>query len=261
MRFFLRGYITAVVSVALLFVTESNPLPDGSTCRNYVTNNAPVNPTAPTDLRRARVQYLSKQNTVSGSPSSKIEAPVEDPCQNDEELARLLQEEENSMPLWNAPDPGPRNVFQAVCAGAGRLLSNILPPRSGSDRPMEPALPVLPHSTQRPEQQHDDSEYARRIQEEEWVAVADAISAEVRLYDRLFTDAQPDAGGKDFIEGLNPNSLKVVRAVVEPSLTHAKPDDKFQFERLGYFVADRVDHKPGKPVFNLAVGLRDGWGK
>jgi len=94
-----------------------------------------------------------------------------------------------------------------------------------------------------------------------WVAVADAISAEVRLYDRLFTDAQPDAGGKDFIEGLNPNSLKVVRAVVEPSLTGAKPDDKFQFERLGYFVADRVDHTASKPVFNLAVGLRDGWGK
>ena len=94
-----------------------------------------------------------------------------------------------------------------------------------------------------------------------WVAVADALSAEVRLYDRLFTDAQPDAGGKDFIECLNPSSLKLVQAVVEPSLASAKPDDKFQFERVGYFVADRVDHTPGKPVFNLAVGLRDGWGK
>ena len=94
-----------------------------------------------------------------------------------------------------------------------------------------------------------------------WVAVADAQSAEVRMYDRLFNDANPDAGGKDFVEGLNPNSLKVVTAVVEPSLASAKADDKFQFERVGYFVADRVDHTPGKPVFNLAVGLRDGWGK
>ncbi len=94
-----------------------------------------------------------------------------------------------------------------------------------------------------------------------WVAVADGIPAEVRLYDRLFTDEQPDAGGKDFIESLNPNSLKVVRAIVEPSLASAKADDKFQFERHGYFVADRVDHAAGKPVFNLAVGLRDGWGK
>jgi glutaminyl-tRNA synthetase len=94
-----------------------------------------------------------------------------------------------------------------------------------------------------------------------WVAVADALAAEVRMYDRLFNDANPDAGGKDFIEGLNPNSLKVVTAVVEPTLASAKADDKFQFERVGYFVADRIDHTPGKPVFNLAVGLRDGWGK
>ncbi len=94
-----------------------------------------------------------------------------------------------------------------------------------------------------------------------WVAVADGIPAEVRMYDRLFSDAQPDAGGKDFIESLNPNSLKVVTAIVEPSLANAQPDQKFQFERHGYFVADRVDHADGKPVFNLAVGLKDGWGK
>ncbi len=95
-----------------------------------------------------------------------------------------------------------------------------------------------------------------------WVGVADASAAEVRLYDRLFTDPQPDAGGKDFIESLNPSSLKVVAAIVEPSLASAQPDQKFQFERHGYFVADRVDHVPGqRAVFNLAVGLRDGWGK
>ena len=94
-----------------------------------------------------------------------------------------------------------------------------------------------------------------------WVGVADGVEAEVRMYDRLFLDAQPDAGGKDFIESLNPNSLKVVTAFVEPSLANAKPDDKFQFERHGYFVADREDHAAGKPVFNLAVGLKDSWGK
>jgi len=95
-----------------------------------------------------------------------------------------------------------------------------------------------------------------------WVGVADASAAEVRLYDRLFTDPQPDAGGKDFIESLNPSSLKVVTAMVEPSLASAQLDQKFQFERHGYFTADRVDHVPGqRAVFNLAVGLRDGWGK
>ena len=94
-----------------------------------------------------------------------------------------------------------------------------------------------------------------------WVGVADGVNAEVRMYDRLFLDAHPDAGGKDFIESLNPDSLKVVTAIVEPSLANAKPDDKFQFERHGYFAADCVDHAEGKPVFNLAVGLRDSWGK
>lgn len=94
-----------------------------------------------------------------------------------------------------------------------------------------------------------------------WVSVADGVQAEVRLYDRLFLDAQPDAGGKDFIEALNPNSLKVVTAYVEPSLAQARPDDKFQFERHGYFVADRKDHVAGKPVFNRVTGLKDSWGK
>ncbi|MDR7094651.1 glutamine--tRNA ligase/YqeY domain fusion protein [Hydrogenophaga laconesensis] len=94
-----------------------------------------------------------------------------------------------------------------------------------------------------------------------WVSAADGVQAEVRLYDRLFLDAHPDAGGKDFIEALNPNSLKVVTAYVEPSLAAAKPDEKFQFERHGYFVADRKDHVAGKPVFNRVTGLKDSWGK
>jgi len=95
-----------------------------------------------------------------------------------------------------------------------------------------------------------------------WVGVADGVKAEVRMYDRLFLDAQRHAGGKDLIESLNPDSMKVVTAIVAPSLVRADPDDKFQFERHAYFVADLVDHVQGsKPVFNLAVGLKDSWGK
>ncbi|MDE2592839.1 MAG: glutamine--tRNA ligase/YqeY domain fusion protein [Burkholderiales bacterium] len=92
-----------------------------------------------------------------------------------------------------------------------------------------------------------------------WVGVADGVAAEVRLYDRLFTEAQPDAGGKDFLASLNPASKKVVTAYVEPSLALAAPDQKFQFERFGYFVADRKDHQAGKPVFNKITGLKDSW--
>ena len=94
-----------------------------------------------------------------------------------------------------------------------------------------------------------------------WVGVHDAIAAEMRLYDRLFTEAQPDAGGKDFKAALNPHSKKVVTGYLEPSLANARPDDKFQFERHGYFVADRVDHAAGKPVLNRIAGLKDSWGK
>jgi glutaminyl-tRNA synthetase len=94
-----------------------------------------------------------------------------------------------------------------------------------------------------------------------WVGVHDGITAHVRLYDRLFTDAQPDAGGKDFLQSLNPNSLRTMQAIVEPSLANAKPDEKFQFERHGYFVADQSEHSDNKAVFNLAVNLKDSWGK
>ena len=95
-----------------------------------------------------------------------------------------------------------------------------------------------------------------------WVGVADGVPAEVRLYDRLFADAHPDAGGKDFLQSLNPDSLKVVTSYVEPSLAAAQADQKFQFERFGYFVADRLDHVAGaKPVFNRVAGLKDSWGK
>jgi len=92
-----------------------------------------------------------------------------------------------------------------------------------------------------------------------WVGVADGVKAEVRLYDRLFSDPQPDAGGKDFLEALNPHSLQVVQAYVEPSLLRALPDQKFQFERLGYFVADRIDHSSSHLVFNRVTGLKDSW--
>lgn len=94
-----------------------------------------------------------------------------------------------------------------------------------------------------------------------WVSVAGAVAAEVRLYDRLFTEAQPDAGGRDFLSVLNPNSKKVVTAYLEPGLAAAQPDDKFQFERHGYFVADRHDHTSARPVFNRTTTLKDTWAK
>jgi glutaminyl-tRNA synthetase len=91
-----------------------------------------------------------------------------------------------------------------------------------------------------------------------WVSAAHAVDAEVRLYDRLFTVAEPDAGG-DFKQYLNPHSLEVVTAKCEPSLKDAKPELRYQFERLGYFALDK-DSPPGK-LFNRTITLRDTWAK
>ena len=94
-----------------------------------------------------------------------------------------------------------------------------------------------------------------------WVSIPHAVEAEVRLYDRLFDDPEPDGHkDKEFLEFLNPESLKVITGYVEPSIRNAKALDHFQFQRLGYFNID-PDSAPGKPVFNRTVGLRDTWAK
>ncbi len=89
-----------------------------------------------------------------------------------------------------------------------------------------------------------------------WVSASKGIPAEVRIYDRLFTESDPETGD-DFLANLNPESLKVVQAVIEPVLAEAKPEDRFQFEREGYFVADQYDHSSEKPVFNRILDLKD----
>ena len=95
-----------------------------------------------------------------------------------------------------------------------------------------------------------------------WVSATEGKRAEVRLYDRLFTVAAPDKGGDDFMGYINPDSLAVkVDCMVEPGLVDALPEQNFQFERQGYFVADRYDHSVEHPVFNRTIGLRDSWTK
>ncbi|WLE58987.1 glutamine--tRNA ligase/YqeY domain fusion protein [Burkholderia plantarii] len=93
-----------------------------------------------------------------------------------------------------------------------------------------------------------------------WVSAAHAVAAEVRIYDRLFREAHPDAGGRNYLEALNPDSKKIVNAYLEPGAERAEAEARYQFERHGYFVADRLDSQPGKPVFNRIVPLRDSWG-
>ncbi|MFT4101901.1 MAG: glutamine--tRNA ligase/YqeY domain fusion protein [Burkholderiaceae bacterium] len=90
-----------------------------------------------------------------------------------------------------------------------------------------------------------------------WLSRIDAVPAEVRLYERLFTQPHPDAGGRDYTQALNPDSKRIARAFVEPGLAQSPAEHRVQFERHGYFVTDRRDSQPGKLVFNRSVTLRD----
>jgi glutaminyl-tRNA synthetase len=90
-----------------------------------------------------------------------------------------------------------------------------------------------------------------------WVSASHGVEAELRVYGRLLNHESPDRGGEDFMTHINPDSLSISTAIVEPSLAQAAPETVFQFEREGYYVADRCDHSADKPVFNLTIGLRE----
>jgi glutaminyl-tRNA synthetase len=94
-----------------------------------------------------------------------------------------------------------------------------------------------------------------------WVSAPHAYACEVRLFDRLYKEPHPGAGERDHIQDLNPGSKHVITAQLEPALKDARAGEHFQFERHGYFAADAVDSRPGAPVFNRAVTLRDSWHK
>lgn len=95
-----------------------------------------------------------------------------------------------------------------------------------------------------------------------WVSAAQNLECEVRLYDRLFTDAAPDAGGKDFMDSINPESLEILQGCkAELSLANAGLEDRYQFERSGYFILDSKYSTESAPVFNRVIGLRDTWNK
>jgi len=95
-----------------------------------------------------------------------------------------------------------------------------------------------------------------------WVSAAHSVPAEVRLYDRLFSVADPLGADSDYTEYLNPKSLETLRSCrLEPSLADAVPGSRYQFERLGYFCVDSVDSSDKALVFNRTVTLRDSWAK
>ncbi len=121
---------------------------------------------------------------------------------------------------------------------------------------------VALHCTYDPETKNGQAPDGRKVRGTiHWVSAPHALEAEVRLYDHLFAAERPDEL-EDYRTGLNPNSLTVLTSCrIEPSLADAAPGSHYQFERLGYFCVDSVDSKPGAPVFNQTVTLRDSWAK
>jgi glutaminyl-tRNA synthetase len=121
------------------------------------------------------------------------------------------------------------------------------------------------HCTYDPETRGGNAPDGRKVQGTiHWVSAQHALDAEVRLYDHLFKVPAPEdvPDGVDYKTNLNPESLVVLKGCkLEPSLKEAKPGERFQFERVGYFCVDSVDSKPGQPVFNRTVSLRDSWQK
>jgi glutaminyl-tRNA synthetase len=117
------------------------------------------------------------------------------------------------------------------------------------------------HCTYDPETRGGSAPDGRKVKGTlHWVSADHAVDAEVRLYDRLFTEAEPEAEG-DFIDCLNPNSLKIITGKLEPSLADLPVGQRVQFERLGYFTPDPKDSAEGQLVFNRIVALRDSWAK
>jgi len=120
------------------------------------------------------------------------------------------------------------------------------------------------HCTLDPETRHGMPGADRKVKGTiHWVSAKHAVATEVRLYDRQFNVSAPEneEDGKTWLEHINPQAKRVVQAWLEPAAANVAPEQRFQFERLGYFVADRVDHQPAKPVFNRTVTLRDTWAR
>jgi glutaminyl-tRNA synthetase len=159
----------------------------------------------------------------------------------------------------------PKKYYRLAPGQEVRLRWGYLVRSTGAVKDPKTGEVVEVHCTYDPETRGGNTPDGRKVKGTiHWVSAAHALKAEVRLYDSLFTKPNPDdvPEGLDYRANLNPNSLEVLSdCYVEPSLKIAAPGSRFQFERLGYFCVDSGDSKPGKPIFNRTVTLKDTWAK
>jgi len=159
----------------------------------------------------------------------------------------------------------PRKYFRLTPGREVRLRYAYYVTCTGFDTDPETGEVTEVRATYDPETRGGDSADGRKVKGTiHWVSARHAVDMEVRLYDHLFRVPDPEQveEGSDFLSNLNPESLEVIRdAKLEPAVLESSPGDRFQLERLGYFCVDTVDSKPGAPVLNRAVALRDSWAK
>ncbi|MGD0655990.1 MAG: glutamine--tRNA ligase/YqeY domain fusion protein [Thermoguttaceae bacterium] len=159
----------------------------------------------------------------------------------------------------------PKKYYRLAPGQEVRLRWGYLVRSTGAVKDPKTGEVLEVHCTYDPETRGGNTPDGRKVKGTiHWVSAAHALKAEVRLYDSLFTKPNPDdvPEGLDYRANLNPNSLEVLSdCYVEPSLKIAAPGSRFQFERLGYFCVDSGDSKPGKPIFNRTVTLKDTWAK
>ena len=161
-------------------------------------------------------------------------------------------------------EEAPKKFYRLKPGQEVRLRYGYLVTCTGFKKDEETGEVTEVHCTYDPETRGGNAPDGRRVRGTiHWVSAAHAHDAEVRLFDRLFKCERPDAvpEGGDFKDNLNPDSLNIVHAKLEPSLMQVEPGTRVQFERTGYFVADQKDSEPGRPVFNRVVPLRDSWAK
>ena len=159
----------------------------------------------------------------------------------------------------------PKNYWRLKPGGEVRLRYGYYVTCTGVEQDRSSGEPTLVRVRYDPATRGGDSPDKRKVKGTlHWVSAAHALDADVRLFEPLFRVPHPEdvPEGSDFLVHLNPASeRRLAGCKLEPSLARATPEQRFQFERHGYFVADRVDSRPGRPLFQRSVGLRDTWAK
>ncbi|MDR2430140.1 MAG: glutamine--tRNA ligase/YqeY domain fusion protein [Puniceicoccales bacterium] len=256
-----RGYTPAAIRkfCELVGVTKFNSLTDVALLEHAIRDD--LNRTSPRVMAVLNPLRLIIDNYPAGQCEwlDAVNNP-EDPAAGTRKIPfsrELYIEHEDFM------EDAPRKFFRLAPGREVRLRWGYFVTCTGVEKDPAGCVTAV-HCTYDPATRGGDAPDGRKVKGTlHWVSASHAVASEIRLYDRLFTKENPgdESDGEDWRSHLNPDSLKTVTGYVEPSLAEIPAGTRVQFERIGYFVADARDSKPGAPVFNRTVTLKDSWAK